>query len=197
MEQSGIVGGGRGWIARACGPVPAAGRWSTFRGLAVWGVGLLLVLAVLLQPAPAIEVADADSGRALLYLPLVDDSTLWLGYVHSVYRQPAREGFRVQDGGFALVELRSRSQAVLEYYARAESIGREGDEYAIRLAGEHYAELPVLVSALGQRTLHYASRQLPLHGLAGDGARVRLRVVRPPRLVTWLAGAPCYARPCP
>ena len=82
------------------------------------------------------------------------------------------------------MRLRSPSVSVLEYYARPEPIRPDGAEHVIHVASERHTSLPVLVSALGQRTVHYDGRRWPLHELAADGDRVRLTVERSPRICT-------------
>jgi hypothetical protein len=103
---------------------------------------------------------------------------LQLRYVHSIYRQPATEEFAVRRDGLYLVRLASPSTAVLEYYARPEPVAPvapAGSGFEIRLARpERFPGLSVLASEVGERTVVYAGRELPLHRLAGPGHRVSL-----------------------
>ena len=98
-----------------------------------------------------------------------------LRYMHSIYRQPATEEFAVRADGLYLVRLASPSTAVLEYYARPEPVTPAGSGFEIRLARpERFPRLSVLASEVGERTVVYAGRELPLHRLAGPGHRVSL-----------------------
>src|SRR3712207_8273670 len=81
-------------------------------GLGVW----------LLWPLTWLEVADAATGQVFVRFAPPEGAPLVLEYVHSMYHEPAWEEFRLRDGGLALISIRSRSEAVLEYYARPEPI---------------------------------------------------------------------------
>jgi hypothetical protein len=127
------------------------------------------------RPAAAVSVDDVTGGRPLAVLPLDDGAPLHLRYVHSVYRQPATEEFAVRPDGLYLVRLASPSAAVLEYYARPEAVTPAERGFEIRLARpERFPSLSVLASEVGERTVVYAGRELPLHRLAGPGHRVSL-----------------------
>lgn len=115
-------------------------------------------------------------------LRAANGTSLQLSYVHSVYRQPAVEEFRLDERGLELVRLRSVSVPVLEYYARPEPIRPTGTEHVIELQPELHRELTILVSAMGRRTVAYAGCTLPLYELAGEGDRVRLAVAPVSRL---------------
>jgi hypothetical protein len=135
-------------------------------------------------PAPpaapaALHVVDEARGESIAVLPVAGDSLLELRYVHSVYHQPAVEEFAVRPDGLRLVRLTSPSVAVLEYYARPEPVTPTDTGFEIRLAtAERYPRLEVLVGEVGQRTVVYAGRELPLYRLAGEGVRVGLTVTQ-------------------
>ena len=145
---------------------------------------LALSGAWLLWPVPAVRLLNDSTGVELGCAPAVDGAPLRLTYVHSIYRQPAAEEFIVRAAALELVRLRSASVPVLEYYARPETIRPLGEEHVIDVPAERHTALPVLVSALGQRTVHYDGRTWALPQLAADGERVRLTVERAPRLCT-------------
>ena len=127
-------------------------------------------------PVPTVRLVSDTRGVEIACAPAKMGAELRLTYVHSIYREPAAEEFRVRADGLALVRLRSVSVPVLEYYARPESIRSVGGDYVVDVPNERHGSLPVLVSALGQRTVHYDGRVWPLHELAADGERVRLTV---------------------
>jgi len=146
----------------------------------------------LLWPLPVVRLVNETRQRELACAAVREGATLHLSYVHSIYRQPATEEFRVSETGLDLVRLRSVSVPVLEYYARSEPIQLAGAgagagrvaEHVIEIQPQRHANLTVLVSELGQRTVLYDGRTWPLHRLAGDGERVRLAVERAPRICT-------------
>ena len=168
--------------ARHSGP---AGRTGRLRRVALRLAGLFFGAGVLaaVWPVLALEIVDTGSGHVLARLAVAEATPVRLSYVHTLDRAPASEEFVVRAGRLELVRLHSPSAAVLEYYARPEPIRPAPEGYAIDLAGESYAELPVLASATGQRTVHCCGRVVALAALAGDGARVVLRVARWPRVV--------------
>ena len=145
---------------------------------------LALTGAWLLWPVPAVRLLNDSTGAELACAPAVHGAPLRLTYVHSIYREPASEEFVVRETGLELVRLRSASVPVLEYYARPETIRSSGGEHVIEVPAERHTALPVLVSVLGQRTVHYDGRTWALPRLAADGERVRLTVERAPRLCT-------------
>lgn len=172
-------GAGAAW---GQGPAGQAGRRrGVARLLAAGVVAAGLVAAA--WPVPALEIVDPASGHVHVRLAVAEATPVRLAYLHSLYRAPGSEEFVVRDGRLELVRLRSPSEAVLEYYARPEPIRLAPDGYAIDVAGPAYAELPVLASATGQRTVHCCGRVVALASLAGDGARVVLRVAQRPRVV--------------
>lgn len=158
----------------------APGRWALGAAIVVLAAGLLASTG---RAELAVRLVDEGSGRELARVAVEDGATLRLSYVHSIYVQPAAEEFAVRSDGFELVGIASPSQAVLEYYARAEPIERVGDGYLIRVAGERHARLRVRASVLGRRTAHVGGRAFVLHEVAGDGAPVALEVASGLRFV--------------
>ena len=139
-----------------------------------------------------LRITNESTDRIVAEVPVDTGAGLTLSYVHSIYRQPGHEEFTVQPDGLRLVRLRSGSVPVLEYYARVEPIrsAAAGAEHVIDVAPELHRTLPVLVSALGQRTVTTNGRSYRLHQMVADGDRVRLRVARVPRGKALLAAWP-------
>jgi hypothetical protein len=135
-------------------------------------------------PVPAVHLVHEPTVQELACVAARDGAPLRLTYVHSIYGAPAAEEFLVRSDALELVRLRSASVPVLEYYQRPEPIRPSGAEYVIDVPRERFAVLPILVSALGQRTVHYDGRSWALSRLAADGESVRLAVDRVPRLCT-------------
>ena len=135
-------------------------------------------------PVPAVRLRHSTGGQNLACVAARDGAPLQLTYVHSIYGVPASEEFVVRPDALELVRLRSASIPALEYYQRREAIRHSGADYTIEIAPERFTEVPVLVSALGQRTVHYDGRTWELPRLAADGETVRLTVERAPRLCT-------------
>ena len=146
---------------------------------------LLAIVAWCAWPVTTVAIVDETTGTTLALIAAEGDATLRLSYVHSIYRQPGVEEFAVREDGLYLVRISSPSVAVLEYYARPEPIESTGSGYAIQVAPTIYQRLPVKAGPVGQRTVSYAGREIPLHERAGSGDRVTLSVARVPRLLTW------------
>ena len=132
----------------------------------------------------AVRLRHGGRGQDLACVLARNGAPLQLTYVHSIYSVPAAEEFVVRTDALELVRLRSASVPVLEYYQRREPIRANGADYTIEIAAERFTDLPVLVSALGQRTVHYDGRTWALPLLAADGETIRLSVDRVPRLCT-------------
>ena len=141
-----------------------------------------MAAAWLVWPVPVVRLRNDTRGADLACVHARVGQPLRVTYIHSIYRAPAAEEFVIGDGRLELVRLRSTSLPVLEYYARREPIQPFGAEHVIDVPSERHSELPVLVSALGQRTVHYDGRVWALAQIAADGDRVRLTVERAPRL---------------
>jgi hypothetical protein len=125
---------------------------------------------------PAVVVAD-ERGREVASVPLPEGGRFALAYRHSVYRAEVTETFAVTDGGFRLVEIRSPSEAVLDYY---ELEGRRVADHGWRLepAGTPRLEsLPLVATEVGRRTLVAGDRRVPLFEEGGAAAHLVLRVV--------------------
>ncbi|HEU5318826.1 MAG TPA: DUF1850 domain-containing protein [Chloroflexota bacterium] len=135
-------------------------------------------------PTRAVRIVDETNGRQLACVAARAGTELRVAYVHSIYRQPASEEFVVRDDALELTRLRSPSLPVMEYYARREPIQQDVAGYTIEVAPERHQSLPVLVSRLGERTVHYDGRVWPLYELAADGDRVRVSVGPRPRICT-------------
>ena len=170
------------------------------RGATLLGLALLLAgVAWALWPLPSMQVVDTTTRATLARLPIQDQGPLRLTYMHSIYRRPGVEEFAVDASGLVLARLASPSEAVLEYYVRPEPVVPAPEGYEIRIQPCRELSpcaqpavqptLPVLVSALGRRTLSYAGRELPLYELAAESGHVTLQVGWAPRLVLLWAGA--------
>ncbi|GAA2088337.1 DUF1850 domain-containing protein [Actinomadura alba] len=125
-------------------------------------------------------VAERAGGSALVARPPAAGGSFALAYEHSAYRSPAVELFAVAGQGFTMYALASTNEAVLDYY------DLEGTR--TRLAGtgwwvlrpawpRTYAELSLIATPLGRRTLVAGSVCLPLYPRAG-AYDLRIRVMR-------------------
>jgi Domain of unknown function (DUF1850) len=113
---------------------------------------------------PPHVVARTPGGERIADLRVM--STFALEYVHSYYRQPARETFRVSgDGGFELVEISSPSEAVLDYYEIEGARTRRGGRWTLRPARPvRFHEMALAATDIGRRTLVVGDRREPLYG---------------------------------
>ena len=143
----------------------------------------------LLWPVQVVRLTNESARRQVVALPARDGDRLSFEYIHSIYRQPAAEEFRVRSSGLELVALRSASMSVLEYYARSEAARADGDQFVIAVRPERHAPLRLMASEVGQRTLIFGRRRMPLHQVAANGERLTLSVERVPRVeALWPAG---------
>jgi hypothetical protein len=126
---------------------------------------------------PAVVVAD-ERGREVASVPLPEGGRFALSYRHSVYQAEVTETFAVTGGGFRLVEIRSPSEAVLDYYQLE---GRRVADHGWRLepAGSPpLASLPLVATEVGRRTLVAGDRRVPLFEEGGAAAHLVLSVRR-------------------
>ena len=118
---------------------------------------LLLALAVgalALGGGSAHVVARDAHGDEVAELRLPASGEFALEYRHSYYRVPARETFRMTDGGFELVAVSSPSEAVLDYYEIEGARSRRGGEWTLRPARRpHFGTMALAATATGRRTL--------------------------------------------
>lgn len=136
---------------------------------------IVLLVAFLMAPVPALLVEETHTGRTLARLELTSGPVL-LRYRHSLYDALTAEEFSVEDGELVLRRLSSERLAALEYYARAERPAPAPDGYAIEGLSERHGALPLLVGPVGQRTLLHGGRSVALWRLPAVGGQVRVRV---------------------
>ena len=120
-------------------------------------------------------VARGSDGETVAGLPV--SRTFALEYAHSYYRRPARETFRVVEGGFELAQIASPSEAVLDYYEIEGERTRRNGWWTLRPT--HPARFDTLALAatdLGRRTLVAGDRRAPLHG--SDDVHLTIEVER-------------------
>jgi Domain of unknown function (DUF1850) len=130
----------------------------------------LAALAVSGGGSPQVVARTAD-GETVASLPV--GRGFALEYVHSYYRRPARETFRVVEGGFELVAIASPSEAVLDYYEIEGSRARRGGWWTLRPArAPRFGTLALAATRVGRRTLVADGRRAPLYG----GGDVHLRI---------------------
>jgi Domain of unknown function (DUF1850) len=131
----------------------------------------LAALAVAGGGSPQV-VARTAGGETVASLPAARGFAL--EYLHSYYRRPARETFRVDTGGgFELVEVASPSEAVLDYYEIEGSRARRGGWWTLRPArAPRFESLALAATRVGRRTLVAGGRRAPLY----SGGAVHLRI---------------------
>lgn len=148
------------------------------RRLAV-GVAALLVLlgAGSLFETGSSVVVRAEDGRVVARGELSGSGRFEIEYVHSYYQEPVVERFVADgEGGFALVEVSSTNDGVLDYYAVQGRKSADGRWLSLLLDREQrFEELPLIGTAKGRKTLVVSGKRFPLFG--GDGAvHLTLRV---------------------
>lgn len=125
-----------------------------------------------------VVVTDAD-GSVVASAALGGNHRFALTYRHSVYEAEASEWFVAScEGSLRLAEVRSSSEAVLDYYALEGSRSRAGARWRLQpSASVAFDELPLMATALGRRTLEVCGDRFPLWRDDGEPRRLRLRVV--------------------
>jgi Domain of unknown function (DUF1850) len=110
-------------------------------------------------------VARASDGDVVAELRLPPSGTFALEYLHSYYRQPARETFRATGDGFELVAISSPSEAVLDYYELDGARERSGGLWTLRPERRaRFDEMGLAATAVGRRTLVAGDEREPLYG---------------------------------
>jgi len=121
-------------------------------------------------------VARAADGAVVADLRLAEPAFA-LEYRHSYYRVPARETFRMTDGGFELVAVSSPSEAVLDYYEIEGARSRRGGEWTLRPARRpHFGTMALAATATGRRTLVAGGERAPLFRRDGRASHLTIAV---------------------
>ena len=109
-------------------------------------------------------VARGEDGRVVAQEGLQGSGRFEIEYVHSYYREPAVEHFVADGGGdFALVEISSTNDGVLDYYAVTGRKSANGRWLSLRLDTEQrFEELPLIATEKGRKTLVVSGERFPL-----------------------------------
>ncbi|QIN79951.1 hypothetical protein GBA65_17065 [Rubrobacter marinus] len=123
-------------------------------------VALALLGAGALVETGSSVVARGEDGRVVAREELPGSGGFQIEYVHSYYRAPAVERFVAEDGGgFALVEISSTNDGVLDYYAIRGRKSADGRWLNLRPDREQrFEELPLIGTAEGRKTLVVGAR---------------------------------------
>jgi hypothetical protein len=80
-------------------------------------IGFLIVAGgvLFLNKITFLQVENLDRGKAL-HIRVSPSEPFSIFYVHSIYREPVIEEFRVKEGAIHLEGVRTKSPAVMEYY---------------------------------------------------------------------------------
>ncbi|MGH2348988.1 MAG: hypothetical protein ACRDFT_05920, partial [bacterium] len=109
---------------------------------------------------------------------------LVLANTNSIYNAPPEERLIVTAGGLRLTEVRSTSEAVLQYNALPPPYARRGAYLAATAHVELPALLPLRIGQTGRQSLIVGDRTLPLF-TAGTGTRVTVEIRRLPLPAQW------------
>lgn len=141
-------------------------------------------------------VARGEDGRVVAREGLRGSGRFEIEYLHSYYREPVVEHFVADgDGGFALVEISSTSDGVLDYYAVPGRKSAHGRWLNLRLNTEQrFEELPLIATEKGRKTLVVSGERFPLFGEDGP-AHLTLRVEKETLLVEARAALRRFSRP--
>ncbi|MCX8117604.1 MAG: DUF1850 domain-containing protein [Desulfobacterota bacterium] len=108
--------------------------------------------------------------QKILRIKVSPAESLSLSYLHSIYREPVVEEFRLREGEFLLTGVITRSPGVMEYYGFEEVRDRHPVE-------RRWAFLDLKRTPGGEQVLIVKGRQIELRDLGEEGDRIRLRVL--------------------
>jgi len=157
---------------------------------AVAGAAVLVPLVASWDDGGRLRLVVTDrGGKMLVSAELPDSGRYALDYQHSYYDQPATEVFQAEGAHFWLAALTSPSEAVLDYYdlSGPRTTTASGVHVLVPDVAPAIAELPLIATAKGRRTLVVDGRRYPLYA-AGGARHVLLRVApesRLRRLLPW------------
>lgn len=155
--------------------------------------GVLAALAAAAGDGRALRLVVTDErGGTVISRELPSSGRYAIDYQHSYYDQPATEEFAADGARFHLASLSSPSEAVLDYYELpgTRSTTDSGAHLLVPDAPPAVAELPLIATAKGRRTLVVDGRRYPLYAADGEARHVLLRLApesRLRRLLSWRA----------
>lgn len=141
----------------------------------------------LLSPTDVVVLHEAEGGQRLLAHRAAPGDRFTLQYIHSMYRVPQAETFRVDyQHRMVLEELFFGSFAAVQYYG--ENLGhgrlvRYGDTYRLEDIGLPLARVRFRVGYTADHQLIVNGRSFPLLRLAAAGDALELKVAREPWLI--------------
>lgn len=110
-------------------------------------------------------------------VPVRLGGTVVLAYTNSIYGAPTEEHLIITPEGFTLTEVRSTSEAVLQYNALPPPYGRQGAYVVAAAHAELPASLALRIGETGRQRLIVGGRTLPLFS-AGTGVRVTVEITQ-------------------
>lgn len=149
--------------------------------------GVVILAALVLAaatPSSYYLVVTGDAGERLWTLPLRPRTPVALAYQNSIYRAATEEVFSPSADGFALIAVRSTSEAVLAYNGLPAPYARQGRWY-VAPASRSLPGLVLRIGRAGRQHLLVGDRIVPLYQ-AGEGARLSVTVERAPRVIAAL-----------
>ena len=158
----------------------------TLRQSLGWAVTPLFV-AVLFWPVSTLTLTNRTNGSNVGWLPL--PATFDVSYRHSIIGQQGNERFQTTRDGIRLVQIISRSGAVIDYYARAERPHETASGYVINVIEPNLLSLPIKVSSLGDRSIRVGDDVVHLARLVPDGDTVELSTGLVPRIAVLISAA--------
>lgn len=124
-------------------------------------------------------VVRDTSGKVVSRPPLPDSNGFEIEYIHSYYDAPTIEHFSADPrGDFALVEVSSTSEAVLDYYELQGRKDTDGEwMHLVAREPRRFEELSLVGTEKGQKTLVASGERLPLYSQSsGVPVHLTLRV---------------------
>lgn len=136
-------------------------------------IGLCLLLPVsLIRPVNTLQIIEPGSGGILLALPVQPGSTWKITYIHSWYRVPQEEVYRLGPGGqMILEEMHFGSYSAALYYDEnpAQGYTREDGWWKIKNINRPISQFRFKVGYTTDCTLVSGDRVIPFTSLAPPG----------------------------
>jgi hypothetical protein len=136
----------------------------------------LLILAAALLTVGLCKnllLVQIDNPEALVWVS--EGDMLVHTYMHSMYRVPVSEKFRIERGHFRLFHVKTDSYAVLEYFGLERK-----DEPNV---DEEFKEFSIPVASIGNHVLRLHDVDIPLGTHQDRDGRIRVKLVEGPLLV--------------
>ncbi len=130
----------------------------------------LILAAALLTVGLCKTLLVLEIGRPGFLVPVSEGDVFFRTYVHSMYRAPVTEKFRVEGGHFRLVHVMSQSDAVLEYLG----LERKDEPNVDR----QFTQFTIPAASIGNHMIRLHDRDIPLGTHEDTDGKIRVKLMR-------------------